>query len=299
MRQQLELQEAFQARTDRLFRELKRAIKWDRPSILIAIYSSEYVRLEAENMLKERLREELDQDVEHFQVSEKKFDVPLLISQFPNREKTVFFVDGLRWGGGKDNLKAYKALNIRREYFVDYQFRVVFWLAEREAIALPQHAPDFWAFRHRVVEFLEEPKPEQIIPAVRELTWRGFADGTITENTEAKIELRQALLDDLPDKDESLSTRVELLNSLGALYWVDKSYQKSIDLAKKAIKLTRQLENERLAAGSYFLLGLVYQSLGRYKDAIVAFQKAIHIVPDVSYSYDYLARVYNDLDRYE
>jgi hypothetical protein len=227
MSQQLELQEAFQARTDRLFRELKRAIKWDRPSILIAIYGSEYVRLEAENMLKVRLREELDQDVEHFQVSEKNFDVPLLLTQLLNREQTVFFVDGLRWGGGEDSLKAYKSLNIRREYFVDYRLRVVFWLTETEAIALPQYAPDFWAFRHRVVEFLEEPKPEQIVPAARELAWRGFEDKTLKENTEAKIVLRKAILDDLPVNDETLAPRAELQYTLAGLYWAKGAYKKS------------------------------------------------------------------------
>ena len=40
--------EPFEDRVDFLFRELELSIKWQRPSILFAIYSSEYVHSAAE-----------------------------------------------------------------------------------------------------------------------------------------------------------------------------------------------------------------------------------------------------------
>ena len=108
-------------------------------------------------------------------VDESHFDIPLLLSQRPERDRSVFSVSGLSHGGGKENANAYRALNIRREYFVDYAIRVVIWLAGDEAMALSRHAPDFWAFRHRVVEFNDPAEPEHPEPPACE--WAGPARG--------------------------------------------------------------------------------------------------------------------------
>ena len=47
--------EPFEDRIDTLFRELELATKWQRPSVLWAIYSSEYVRADADTALESRL----------------------------------------------------------------------------------------------------------------------------------------------------------------------------------------------------------------------------------------------------
>jgi tetratricopeptide (TPR) repeat protein len=75
------------------------------------------------------------------------------LSRRADRKKAVFSVVGLSQGGGKGGANAYRALNIRRELLVDHQLRAIFWLTGAEARELSRHAPDFWAFRHRVVEF--------------------------------------------------------------------------------------------------------------------------------------------------
>ena len=48
--------EPFGDRLETLFGELELAIKYDRPSILLAVYRSEFVRAEAEAALAEKLR---------------------------------------------------------------------------------------------------------------------------------------------------------------------------------------------------------------------------------------------------
>ena len=45
--------EPFEDRIDILFRELELAIKWQRPSVLLSIYSSEYVRADADTRPRE------------------------------------------------------------------------------------------------------------------------------------------------------------------------------------------------------------------------------------------------------
>ena len=136
--------------------ELESAIRWQRPSILLAVYESKHICTNARTALKNSLAD-IGQSVYNFRVNEKRFDVPLALSQHPDRENTVFFITGLRSGGGKGGHNAYRALNLRREYLVDYQIRAVFWLTISESIDLPRCAPDFWAFRHRVIEFIDSP----------------------------------------------------------------------------------------------------------------------------------------------
>ncbi len=294
-----ELELRFEERIDILFRELELAVRWNRPSILLAIYASEIVRADAEAALSERLRE-LGQTVTHYRVTgEENADIPLHLSQHPDKAQTVFFVSGLQWGGGSDGQGAYRALNIRREYFVDYRVRAVFWLTEKEAIALPAHAPDFWAFRHRVVEFVEPPEPGRIVPAARVLAWRDLDMYTLREDTDAKIALREALLADLPGGDETLAARADLLYTLAGLYWAKREYEKSVELWQQALRLAERLENVLLQAWCYNGLGNVYRALGRYEDAQAVYRRAIELDPKYVTPHNGLGNVYRDLSRYE
>ena len=133
-----------------LFEELQLATRWHRPSILLAAYRSKLVLIDAQVSLQKKLRK-IKQKVYQLQVTKENYDIPLFLSQYPDRDKTIFFVSGLRHGGGLMGLNAYRALNIRRELLVDHHIRVIFWLDEAEADAIPANALDFWSFRHRMV----------------------------------------------------------------------------------------------------------------------------------------------------
>ena len=150
------LLDPFDDRVDMLFDELELAIKWERPSILLAVYKSEFVQADIERVLNARLSE-IGINVVNILVNENQFDIPLELIKQPDLEKTVFFISGLRWGGGRSGGNSFRALNIRREYLVDYKIRTIFWLTEEESAELPFRAPDFWSFRHRVIEFIDTP----------------------------------------------------------------------------------------------------------------------------------------------
>ncbi len=158
MAQRLKSQESFEEAVDTLFEELQLAIQWGRPSILLAVVPAGKTRERAQELLSGQLRG-IGQSARQFRVSARRFDVVWELLALPHRERTVFFVEGLSRGGGMQGQNAFKSLNIRRELLVDHQVRVVLWLTPAEAGALPARAPDFWAFRHRVIEFRRLRRP--------------------------------------------------------------------------------------------------------------------------------------------
>ena len=220
--------EPFEDRIDILFHELELATKWQRPSVLLAIYNSDDVRADADIALENRLHN-LGQSTYHIRIkNQKNADVSLLISELADFGNVVFFIEGLRWEAGEDDRCTYRILNKSREFFIENQIRVVFWLTEHEAIDLAHFAPDYWAFRHRVIEFVDSPKSEQISSQGGESAWQGNGDFIdISEDLDAKIALRIALLTDLPKDSESTSARANLLLTLGMLHWRKKDFEKA------------------------------------------------------------------------
>jgi tetratricopeptide (TPR) repeat protein len=155
--------EPFETRLQDLADELSAAIQWGRPSILFAVYRSELVRRLAQERLEQDL-ERLGQTSCLYFVTKTNYDIPLLLRDHPKRREAVFSILGIRWGGGRGYSNAYRALNLHREYLVEGSLRCIFWLTPPEARQLPRHAPDFWAFRHRVFEFLDFPSRAQLPP---------------------------------------------------------------------------------------------------------------------------------------
>ena len=313
------LAEPFAERVERLARELRRAIRFDRPAILLAVYRSEFVRAEAEAALRDRLHKMGQRAIPVRVTSPDDADLPARLRDWPDQGDAVFFVNGLQWGAPT----IYSALNVRREYFVTGRLRAVFWLTEAEAVALTTQAPDFWVFRHRVVEFVEPPQVGKAVPLARELAWRGFDDRTLRQDTAAKIALREALLADLPEGEGTEGARAELLFTLGGLYRAGRQYERAIAAFQQALALAQQLEDRRqkgwlpdlvrrvvsrlarkggdwwLEAGIHNGLGNVYCDLGRHDEAIAEFKRAIELDPSFAHPHNGLGSVYRDLGRHD
>ena len=70
-----------------------------------------------------------------------------------------------------------------------------------------------------------------------ERVWEGFDNRSLTDDTDAKIALREALLADLPDGDGTQASRVDLLFTLGGLYWAKGAYDKAVNYLQLALAL--------------------------------------------------------------
>jgi tetratricopeptide (TPR) repeat protein len=291
-------QEPFEDRIDILFRELELATKWQRPSVLLAIYSSDYVRADADIALENRLHD-LGQSAYHIKVKNQEgADVSLQISELANLNNVVFFVEGLRWGSCGDNCYSYETLNNHREFFIENQIRVVFWLTEKEAIDLAHFAPDYWCFRHRVIEFVDSPQPAQIAPDVLETAWQDSAEvSDSNQDLDARIALRTALLTDLPDGNESTAARANLLLTLGVLHWRRREFERAIHYLNTALDLAARLEDAGFEALCFNAIALVDTDLDRLEEAIQAYQNAISLAPDRITTWNNLGQLYRKLGR--
>ena len=145
--------ETFDDRIAVLTDELLLALQWNRPSILFAVCASTTAEGRARQALGAEIEAQGYRCTDYRVRDSESADIPARLSMKRNRDKRVFFIKGLEAGGAS----ALRCLNIRREYFVDKQLHVVFWLTPEEEAQVARHAPDFWAFRHRVVYFPDEP----------------------------------------------------------------------------------------------------------------------------------------------
>jgi tetratricopeptide (TPR) repeat protein len=291
-----EFVESFEERIDMLFEELSFAIQWQRPSILLAFYETKYLRDTAELMLELHLAK-IGQQVVQFTVDEKHFDIPLLLSKRPDRDRSVYFVTGLGQGGGKEAANAYRALNMRREYFVDYAIRVILWLEKGEEIELSRHAPDFWAFRHRVVEFYDSSGPDLFAISADGTSAHAQGISDQPKELDKQITRHEALLGKLPKKAESLSRRLDLVSALASLYLEKKAYDLSIRRLKQGILIAKQLNDTVFLAKFWGNLGFIYLQINQPARAVRAHWKAIRLTPQDASLWNGLGQTYLVLGR--
>ncbi len=261
-----------------LFEELQLANQWQRPSILLASYRSKLVLLDAQLQLERKLRK-IKQSVYRFEVNKENYDVPLFLSQYPERRETVFFISGLNNGGGSSDSNAYRALNIRRELFVDHQIRAVFWLNPVEADVLPLQALDFWSFRHRMIELPDKPTSSRIKAMLHSLNWPEWIASNISREIPNGISLREELLKEIPESKNAPAFRAELIHMLAALHWANREYNQAKKLLGSGLEITKKYSLTQLEARYYAALGLVNQGLGFPEQAISAFKASLNIDP--------------------
>lgn len=284
--------ESFDERIEILARELELAIKWQRPSLLLVVYSSEYVRADVKTAI-ENFLIDLGQKAVHVRIKDRDTDdIFSLLREFSEPTNAVFFIDGLRWGRSQGS-NIYTTLNLQREFFVERRVRAIFWLTQKEAIDLAHYAPDFWAYRHRVIEFSESPKAEQVLQSALESAWQGIGEyADEYDDTDAKINLRESLLMELPKGDETSSIRANLFLTLGILNWRKGDYEKADELLKEALKInTAKIQDCWFEAECFNAVALVKTGMQRIDEAIDAYKHAIRLAPEQIFAWNNLGNL--------
>jgi tetratricopeptide (TPR) repeat protein len=264
----------FAENLDILFEELNLAIQWGRPSILLAIHKSQLSKARGEKALADRLKK-LGQATLEIEVSSSSPDVAHQILKPSDLDGTVFFISNIDWGGSEDGRETYRALNVYRELFVENRIRAVFWLTGNEAVNLANHAPDFWAFRHQVVEF-EGPRPSRknILPA-GVLLWHIQDSDRSADQVTEKILAREKLLRELPDRPESLAARLDLSCTLGYLYWRRGDRARAAELLSSAAGLAEGDELHGIKSWLLNGMAIVHYENGEYQRSAEIYEKLV------------------------
>ena len=273
--------EPFESRVDILFHELALATQWQRPSTLFAIYDSEFVRAEAEAALARKIAA-LGQQVYRIEILEATDtqslrDLPIL--SLP--EETVFFVDGLRRGGVEAGLNAFSTINRSRDYFAEENIRIIFWLLEGEALDLTHYAPDCWALRHRVVEFLDSPVSQELVQFGLDEAWRSCPAHTARPaDTDKRIALGESVIQELSGEEQLGEASARILLTLALLSWNRGDCEKALELARSAQEIAVLYGDTGLEADCLDAFALVMGELGKCDEATESYLRAISLAPD-------------------
>ncbi len=290
------LLESFEERVNVLFRELELAIQWQRPSILFVIYCSEYARLEAALTLARQL-EEAGQQIISLSLAElSQGNLAARLASLPESAHTVIFVQGSTGLEGAE-ASLFAALDRQCDTLLDQEVRMVLWLTESETVSLARHAPDFWALRHRVVEFLDSPTPTQILRCALETAWQNGKDQLFSVSLTEPLALGDSLLADLSPQ-RSDSSHAQFLLTLGILHWRKGDLPQAIHFLETALQNAHQSHDSPLEARCYQALALLHAGRGHLDEAIETCKQALHLLPDQASLWNYLGALYSHIGFY-
>jgi tetratricopeptide (TPR) repeat protein len=286
----------FQDRINILFHEIELAVRWDRPSILFAIYKSDIIRDEVNSLLREKLNK-ISQETHFIKTSQGgQFDFLSYISQLPDLSKTVLLIDGFNWECGAEGVRVFKELNKNREFFIDNNIRAIFWLYENEVSDFAANATECWILRHRVVEFVDVPQQDRGLNQSIESLWQG------AENTPADEYLSDVSPDEilnLQDKEKVNASHANSLLSLGILFWRRGNPQNALKYLQASAEISILLANNSLQAQCQNALALVHTELGNIDEAVSAYQCAISLSPESEFLWNNLGQLLAKNERNE
>jgi tetratricopeptide (TPR) repeat protein len=158
---------------------------------------------------------------------------------------------------------------------VENQIKVVFWLTPSEAANLPRFAPDFWSFRHRVIEFIARRTLGKVTLPAGVLIWQVQDSIDSFDPPETRIAAREQILAKLPRTNESLSTRIDLLYNIGYLYWVQGNSDRASKAFTEGLNLAKDYDLPQIRSKLLNGKAVIYYEEAHYDRAMELYKQAI------------------------
>src|SRR5512138_1771895 len=115
---------SFADKLEILAEELELSVKWQRPCILMVVYSSEFVRADVEAALQNQLIH-LGQKGIRLSVKQRDpKDVAAYFQEFKDPRRSVYLIDGFRWCAG-DECHAFSTVSAQRDFVLEREVRAV------------------------------------------------------------------------------------------------------------------------------------------------------------------------------
>lgn len=312
---------------DMLLEEIQQAIYWSRPSILIAVHKSKNDQsLAISSMEKKLAKMSIKTKVIAPEVGEKNILVNV-VTKLDSR-KTIYFIHSLG-----NQMQTYTGLNMYRELIVEQSVKIIFWMTLEEMILLSRFAPDFWSFRHRVIEFPTGRSSKKNRLPAGILLWHQEVSGLVLEDINQRIAFQEGLLQNLSSHHETSATRVQEIGILAYYYWLTGETQKSTDLLKKELKQAEQteladlrtmllnsvaincydeshyydalhwidkaLENDLNSGLLWANHGIICRSAGQGRKSLSSLKKAVKLTPTYDRCWGVLGYTYMSLGKYQ
>ena len=283
-------------RIDILFQEIELSVRWERPSIIFAIYKSDAIRDEVNSILQAKL-EKIAQKTRFIRTNHiEKFDFLSQISQLPDLPQTVLFIDGFNWECGTEGVRVFKEFNENREYFIDNNIRAIFWLFENEVSNFASNATECWILRHRVVEFVDVPQQAQGSIPSKESLLPSEANAPVEEHSPDSV--AEEILNP-QDGEKENSSHANALLSLGMLFWRKGNPQRALKYLQTSAEISKSLTNHSIQAQCQNAIALVQTELGNIDEAIFAYKRALSLSPESEFLWNNLGQLLAKNERNE
>ena len=215
---------------DILLDEIQQAVAWSRPSILFAIHQSKNDQPRAISAMEHKLGN-LSMEVVSLSPKSESLNILDSIIRESNSHKPVLIVHGLG-----NQPQTYDSLNMNRELIVEHRIKLIFWLTVEEMVLLSHRAPDFWAFRHRVIEFPTGRSSRKNNLPSGVLLWHRENSILTLDTIRKKIAFQEELLQNISFQIETTVTHAQAVGDLAYYHWLAGEDQKITALLNPEIK---------------------------------------------------------------
>ena len=244
----------FNEKVDILFNEIDLAIKWSRPSILFAIYSSGTVLSKAKAELEDRLSH-LNKKIHIIEISGKKqSNFSSEIFKVQGLSHSVLFIDDINCNPCEENIGFFNELKRSLEKFIDNRIRVVFWLSEEEVPHFATNAVECWILRHHVVEFQDDPYQTNTLLKTLENTWQDLDEKDFMEAASSTA-IKEIM--DSPEKVEANQFHGNLILMLGILQWRKGNSKEAQNFINVALDIANKIDDLALEGQCQNALSLI------------------------------------------
>ena len=286
----------FEDRIDILFQEIELAVRWDRPSIIFAIYKSDQVRDEVNEKLAKKLSG-ISQKTHSIKTNHTdQFNFLSQISELADLSQTVLLINGFNWECGAEGVRVFQEFNEHREYFIDNNIRAIFWLFENEVSEFAANATECWILRHRVVEFVDVPQSVEGIPQAQDSVFNNRVDFPTKEGISKSAHEN---IMNLKGCDEEKASHAHALLGLGMLFWRKGKHQRALKFLRMSVELSSLLDDHSLLAKCQNALAQVYADMGKIEEAISAYKLAISLSPESEFLWNNLGQLFAKNERNE
>ena len=239
-------------------------------------------------LLAERLRKMLAGEVNIAEV-ELKGPVRSLREELRKRlpltdQRQAIFVYGFEHSIPSEGpAPALEALNFSRELYPrEFPYPFVLWLPDYAVTRLAREAPDFWAWRSGVYEFVPE---REVMEAVAVLAvYAGETASLPLEAKRERLRILRGLLEDLaelPPGEREERIKGDTLWKAGMVHHELGEYGEARRCYEEALSLFEKLGEEGRVAAVLHQLGMLAQDTGDYAEARRLYQQSLKIAEEL------------------